>query len=521
MSAGGVGALKFNSNMIQIPPELDLMDAVNWDGGRSEVEQEDAATAESDSSTTSMSLFDIHSSPSNITTIDDNEYYTTTAETTQFIDNDNIDQQEQPSPSPTTTLPTNNLFQQHRKLQSFGTHTGPTPILVVKVTDKNGLAPDELTAEISDDVFGTTADTVNLKSQLHACSMGRLVVIPGDNNSGKINQSVYNAPGVMAVKLSISIETKTNAEIRNAITAEVEKELGIDLPGPYKHVMYVLKKCYNNCGWAAYAFVNGWNSVYVGDYYKYVGVQVHELGHNFGLGHSGGLDGGEYSDHTCMQGNPLYSDHVGDMCYNGAKSWQIGWYNDRKIMLNPKTELASNANWGTLVTLVGIADYQNVPSIPVVLKLETGTDDDYFIAFNRAVGVNADNVEADDEVTVVLAGKNGESVSSSDLKATLQVGERYVISKFGGGGRDCPIKLVSIDKSTSVWKANVQVGSEIIPTPKPTYSPTTRSPTNRPVTASPTTKAPTSKPSTKSPTLKPTKPTKTKRRTLSAPAPSL
>ena len=170
------------------------------------------------------------------------------------------------------------------------------------------------------------------------------------------------------------------------------------------------------------------------------------------------------------QGNPLYSDHVGDMCYNGAKSWQIGWYNDRKIMLNPKTELASNANWGTMVTLVGIADYQNVVNIPVVLKLETGTDDDYFIAFNRAVGINTDNVEADDEVTVVLAGKNGESVSSSDQKATLQVGEQYVISKFGGGGRDCPIKLVSIDKSTSVWKANVQVGSEIIPTPKPTSS---------------------------------------------------
>jgi len=209
------------------------------------------------------------------------------------------------------------------------------------------------------------------------------------------------------------------------------------------------------------------------------------------------------------------------MCYNGAKSWQIGWYNDRKIMLNPKTELASNANWGTMVTLVGIADYQNVANIPVVLKLETGTDNDYFIAFNRAVGVNADNVEADDEVTVVLAGKNGESVSSSDQKATLQVGEQYVINKFGGGGRDCPIKLVSIDKSTSVWKANIQVGSEIIPTPKPTTSPTTKSPTKRPVTASPTTKAPTSKPSTKFPTPKPTKPPKTKRRTLSAPAPPL
>jgi hypothetical protein len=162
-----------------------------------------------------------------------------------------------------------------------------------------------------------------------------------------------------------------------------------------------------------------------------------------------------------LQGQTLYSDDAGKICYNAAKSWQIGWYNDRKVMLNPKTALASNANWGTIVTLVGIADYQNVADIPVVLKLETGTDNDYFIAFNRAVGINADNVEADNEVTVISTGQNGEAGSQSYLRATLIVGEQYVISNFGGGGRNCPIKLVSIDKSSSIWKASVQVGSSI------------------------------------------------------------
>ena len=114
-----------------------------------------------------------------------------------------------------------------------------------------------------------------------------------------------------------------------------------------------------------------------------------------------------------------------------------------------------------IVTLVGIADYKNEANIPVVLKLETDTVDDYFIAFNRAVGINADNDEADNEVTVILTGQNGEKASQSHLRATLAVGEQYVISNFGGGGRNCPIKLVSIDKSTIVWKAIVQVGSSI------------------------------------------------------------
>ena len=38
-----------------------------------------------------------------------------------------------------------------------------------------------------------------------------------------------------------------------------------------------------------------------------------ELGHNFNLAHSGGLDGKIYTDHTGMMGNPLYEDNIGAM----------------------------------------------------------------------------------------------------------------------------------------------------------------------------------------------------------------
>ena len=31
-------------------------------------------------------------------------------------------------------------------------------------------------------------------------------------------------------------------------------------------------------------------------------VQMHEIGHNLNLAHSSGLDGREYSDHTCLMG---------------------------------------------------------------------------------------------------------------------------------------------------------------------------------------------------------------------------
>ncbi len=41
-----------------------------------------------------------------------------------------------------------------------------------------------------------------------------------------------------------------------------------------------------------------------------------EMGHNFNLAHSGGLDGKTYTDHTCLMGNPLYDDDIGAMCFN-------------------------------------------------------------------------------------------------------------------------------------------------------------------------------------------------------------
>ncbi len=63
--------------------------------------------------------------------------------------------------------------------------------------------------------------------------------------------------------------------IEDAVTQELQLLLGHDIPGPYAHVMYVLQGCYTNCGWAAYAHVNSWLSVYQGHYYKIVGVQMH------------------------------------------------------------------------------------------------------------------------------------------------------------------------------------------------------------------------------------------------------
>lgn len=60
-----------------------------------------------------------------------------------------------------------------------------------------------------------------------------------------------------------------------------------------------------------------WYSFYQGTNYYKSAVQMHELGHNFNMAHSGGLNGQTYTDHTGAMGNPLYSDEVGKV----SKHW--------------------------------------------------------------------------------------------------------------------------------------------------------------------------------------------------------
>ena len=186
----------------------------------------------------------------------------------------------------------NSHAQGHRHLAVV---TGKKPILAVKVhaLDHSVIATP---AQISNDIFGTNGDPVNMKSQFFACSMGKLNIEAGD--ASNVQHEV--APGVIEVNIPINLEGNSRATIKNAITTAVQAKLGFSLPGPYHQVMYIVEKCYLDCGWAAYAYINSWNSVFQGDYYKYSGVQMHELGHNFNLAHSGGLDLQTYTDHTCL-----------------------------------------------------------------------------------------------------------------------------------------------------------------------------------------------------------------------------
>ena len=338
--------------------------------------------------------------------------------------------------------------------------------------------------------------------------------------------------------LQISLMVNTRYGIRNAAIAAAEAKLGFVLKPssnpstPYTWVFFSMEKCYANnatgtqekCGYAAFAYLNSWESHYVSNYYYMTGVQMHELGHNFGMYHSGGINGATYTDHTGLMGNPLYSDEIGKMCFNPAKSHFLSWYDDREQEIN------LNAGESATVSMVGIADYQNNPNgLPVIAKVETGFNDntDFYIGFNRATGVNAENDEADNEVTIVKA-KNDYRARQSFLQETLVQGQSWT-GPNGSGPDDTNtlaaeinsfrVTALCIDQTSNPWVATVQIerapfssstppaqscGPTAAPTLPPTVAPTplpTAAPTPQP-TQGPT-PAPTPQP-TAAPTPQPT-----------------
>jgi hypothetical protein len=156
----------------------------------------------------------------------------------------------------------NNNNNNRRSLQAVGTRT----VLVVRV-----IAPDAATtatmAQLSDDVFGTSGDPANLKSQYAACSYNQLVFNPA------VAAGVTN--GVREVSISQTVTNVADDVVRNAVTAAI----GGGKPSYADYVMYCLPSGTSG-SWIAYAYVNSWMSVYNNQWCRYLSAQMHEVGHN-------------------------------------------------------------------------------------------------------------------------------------------------------------------------------------------------------------------------------------------------
>eukprot|EP00814_Leptocylindrus_danicus_P019785 CAMPEP_0116024062 /NCGR_PEP_ID=MMETSP0321-20121206/12060_1 /TAXON_ID=163516 /ORGANISM="Leptocylindrus danicus var. danicus, Strain B650" /LENGTH=591 /DNA_ID=CAMNT_0003495655 /DNA_START=30 /DNA_END=1802 /DNA_ORIENTATION=+ len=359
----------------------------------------------------------------------------------------------------------------------LATVVGDKEMLAIRV-----VAPDATTtsseSEISDSWFGTHGDPVNLKSQYAACSYGQLRC----EGAGKTTSTgVTVSDGVYTIEISNNVSGVNRDIVRGWVVMEGDAILG-SMKSQFDHVMLCFPPGTRG-DWIAYAYTNWYLSIYNDEWCNYVSGQMHEIGHNLNLAHSG-VWSDEYGDRTGMMGYSYSSDDDPLMCFNAPKNWQLGWYSDGQKVVTS----------GWRGKIYGIADYGGVDHNGSVVLVQIpasvhGGTDDWYVSFNRQTGINAGTQEGGDQV-LLHRRPAGTGFAESTLVAKLSAGTLYISAPL-------LIEVHSIHTSSNPGYAAVTIG-DVIATPFPSEAPFTPSPT-----AAPVTNAPTEAPVTNSPTAAP------------------
>jgi len=332
---------------------------------------------------------------------------------------------------------------------------GEKTVLVVRVQASNAITSFS-EAYLSDSVFGNGNDPVNLSSQYSACSANKL-------NFTKANERTGNSTNISNGVTTITVTTSTSQGdevMRNAISAELASQFAVSSPELLAdHVMYCLPS--GAMSSRAYAYMNSWLSVFNDASCTYYSVQMHQIGHNIGLSPSRKSPWMTY-EYSGLMGASYNENDTPKMCFNGANSWQLGWYSDRQKSIDLSNEVETFK-----VFLVGVAQYASSSKNQHIVVQLTGGSKDYYLAFNCKTGMNDGTNEGNNQVLITHIDS-----SQSTLVAKLKKGEQYVISNYGSSGNNVTISVNTIWYQATRTVAFVLITNIGPPTPSPVKPPT-------------------------------------------------
>lgn len=178
-----------------------------------------------------------------------------------------------------------------RRLAALGNKE--TVVVYVNNNSASGAQTTSLSkATLSNRVFGTTGDSVNLRSQYFACSAEAIDFEP----STRAGVGADAEAGIVTVNTAVTLTADNNSnDMANAVTDQLEAMYGGSVP--FDHVLICAPP--GTFDAVAWAYLNNWLSIYNDNWCQEVSAQMHEVGHNLGLGHANEGDA-EYNDQSGM-----------------------------------------------------------------------------------------------------------------------------------------------------------------------------------------------------------------------------